>query len=124
MQDQTRVHVNRSKRFLSQAFKELDAGDLLQASEKGWGAAAQIVKAVAEERGWGHSRHRQLRLAVAKLIEETDSLETGRRFALAEALQVNCEEGWLDEATLKDYLESVGMLVRQLEGTLDGANAG
>ena len=124
MQDETRVHVDQSKTFLSQAFKELDAGDLLQASEKGWGAAAQVVKAVAVERGWEHSRHRQLRLAVTKLGEETDNLEVGRWFALAEALHANFYEGWLDEATLKDYLDNVSMLVRQLEGVLNGANTG
>lgn len=38
----------------------LDEGDLLQASEKGWGAASQIVKAVAEERGWRHKTHGDL----------------------------------------------------------------
>ncbi len=124
MQDETRVHVNQSRTFLAQAFKELGSGDHRQASEKGWGAAAQIVKAVAVERGWEHSRHRQLRLAVAKLGEETDSVEIGRWFAMAEALHANFYEGWLDEATLKDYLDNVGMLVRQLEGVLNGANAG
>ena len=116
--------LNQSRTFLSQAFKELGNGDLRQASEKGWGAAAQAVKAVAVERGWEHSRHRQLRLAVTKLSEETDSLEIGRWFALAEALHSNFYEGWLDGATLKDYLDNVSMLVRQLEEVLDGANAG
>jgi hypothetical protein len=31
---------------LGKAWEELRDGDLLQASEKGWGAAAQIVKAL------------------------------------------------------------------------------
>ena len=33
-----------SRQLLAQARAELDAGDLRQASEKAWGAAAQIVK--------------------------------------------------------------------------------
>ncbi|MDE2861352.1 MAG: PaREP1 family protein [Chloroflexota bacterium] len=122
MQDETRVHVNQSRKFLSQAFEELDAGDLLQASEKGWGAAAQMVKAVAVERGWEHSRHRQLRLAVTKLTDETDSLEISLGFAVAESLHANFYEGWLDGATLKGYLDRVSALALQLEGVLDGAN--
>ncbi len=124
MQEQTRVHVSRSKTFLSQAFVELDAGDLLQASEKGWGAAAQMVKAVAEERGWEHSRHRQLRLAVSKLTEETDSVEISLGFAVAESLHANFYEGWLDGASLRGYLDKVSVLALQIEGVLDGANAG
>ena len=36
-----------SGHLLRQAREELVAGDVRQASEKGWGAAAQIVKAIA-----------------------------------------------------------------------------
>ena len=35
------------RRFLTQARRELAEGDLAQASEKGWGAAAQVLKAIA-----------------------------------------------------------------------------
>ena len=35
----------------------LAAGDLHQASEKGWGAAAWMAKAVAEAQGWQYNRH-------------------------------------------------------------------
>ena len=40
-----------SRHLLAQAHEELAAGDTRQASEKGWGAAAQIVKSVAARRG-------------------------------------------------------------------------
>lgn len=124
MLEQTRVHVNWGRTFLSQAFEELDAGDLLQASEKGWGAAAQMVKAVAVERGWEHGRHRQLRWAVDNLLEETDSFDLGLWFSAAESLHANFYEGWLRETTLKEYLERVSMFVRHLEGVLDAADGG
>ena len=41
-----------SHELLTNARLELDAGDLLQASDKAWGAAAFAVKAVAEKRRW------------------------------------------------------------------------
>ncbi len=41
-----------SQELLTNARLELDAGDLLQASDKAWGAAAFAVKAVAEKRRW------------------------------------------------------------------------
>ena len=47
----TQAYQQASQRFLAQAKQELAAGDLPQASEKGWGATAQILKAVAEQRG-------------------------------------------------------------------------
>lgn len=45
---------------LEQAREELDKGDLCQASEKIWGATAEIVKAVAQQRGWNHHAHNYL----------------------------------------------------------------
>ena len=48
------------RHLLAQAHAELEAGDLRQASEKGWGAAAQMVKAAAADRGWSHRSHRDL----------------------------------------------------------------
>ena len=40
-----------SKRFFEQSQTELAIGDFAQASEKLWGAAAQQVKAIAEDAG-------------------------------------------------------------------------
>ena len=40
-----------SRQLLRQGREELAKGDTRQAAEKGWGAAAQIVKAIAESRG-------------------------------------------------------------------------
>ena len=63
----TQTYQQASQRFLAQAKQELAAADLPQASEKGWGATAQILKAVAEQRGWEHSRHRHHLVTVSRL---------------------------------------------------------
>ena len=52
----TQQYQQASEHFLAQARQELADGDLPQASEKGWGATAQILKAIAERRGWEHNR--------------------------------------------------------------------
>jgi hypothetical protein len=46
-----------AREFLAKGREYLTAGDLHQASEKGWGAAAHMAKAVAEAQGWTYSRH-------------------------------------------------------------------
>ncbi len=46
-----------SREFLSKGREYLESGDLHQAAEKGWGAAAWMAKAVAESRGWKYARH-------------------------------------------------------------------
>ena len=49
---QAREFITKSRRYLAE-------GDLHQASEKGWGAAAWMAKAVAETQGWQYTRHDQ-----------------------------------------------------------------
>ena len=44
---QAHTYQERSREYLGKAFRELADGDLTQA-QKGWGAAAQMVKAVNE----------------------------------------------------------------------------
>ena len=46
-----------SREFLARGRGYLAIGDLHQAAEKGWGAAAWMAKAVAEAMGWNYSRH-------------------------------------------------------------------
>ena len=48
-----------SREFLARARTYLAGGDLHQASEKGWGAAAWMAKAVAEAHGWKYNRHNE-----------------------------------------------------------------
>ena len=48
-----------SRVFLEKAREYLAADDLHQASEKGWGAAAWMAKAVAETQGWEYREHAQ-----------------------------------------------------------------
>ena len=50
-------YARQSREFLDKGWEYLAAGDLHQASEKGWGAAAWMAKAAAEARGWQYDRH-------------------------------------------------------------------
>ena len=46
-----------SRYFLGKSREYLAEGDLHQASEKGWGAAAWMAKAAAEAHGWEYKKH-------------------------------------------------------------------
>ena len=46
-----------SRHFLERSHRYLAEDDLHQASEKGWGAAAWMAKAVATAQGWQYTRH-------------------------------------------------------------------
>ena len=49
-------HVNQARDFLAKSREYLSQGDLHQASEKGWGATAHMVKAMAVAQGWEYER--------------------------------------------------------------------
>ena len=50
-----------ARQFLSKSRQYLVDDDLHQAGEKGWGAAAWMAKAVAENQGWDYRTHDRFR---------------------------------------------------------------
>ena len=90
----SRTYQVASGQLLRQAREELATGDVRQASEKGWGAAAQIVQAIAARRDWEHPGHRELFRAVDRLRKETGDPDVRRLFDVASALHVNFYEDW------------------------------
>ena len=66
----TTEHAQTARNFLVAADVELAAGELVQGSEKLWGAAAHAVIAVAQQRGWQHRSHRSMKNAVIRISQE------------------------------------------------------
>ena len=114
---QARTYRERSREYLSKALQELEAGDLTQASEKGWGAAAQMVKAVAQDQGMEHHSHRSI-LLVAQHIETDIGGDAATQFAFAEQLHRNFYEDTLDRAGVTMRLEQVATFVDSLHRLL------
>ena len=108
------TYRNRSHELLANARAELDT-DLAQAGEKGWGAAASIVKAVAEERGWEHETHRVLYAAVGRLYRETEDQDLRPWFASANELHINFYENWFNREDVEVRLREVEEFVTRVE---------
>jgi hypothetical protein len=91
-----------SDHFLEKAEEALAEYDLVQASEKLWGAAAQAVKAAAESRGWSHNGHRELFDVVNRLAQEYDDPKLRDLFQIANSLHINFYENWLTKEYIDD----------------------
>lgn len=63
-------HRETALAFLEASDREFDAGDVLQASEKLWGAFSHAVTAVSKQRGWDCGTHRQLINSARQLVAE------------------------------------------------------
>ena len=119
MTTRTDYHTETAGVFFAKARVYLAEGDLLQASEKGWGAASQIVKAVAESRGWDHRGHRGLFNSVNRVAEEFGNDEIKTLFYAANALHQNFYEGWMPEESVARGLTNVEECVRRLDEAID-----
>ncbi len=109
-------HIVTSRDFLAKAEQYVVEEDLLQASEKGWDAAAHMVKAMAETRGWRHDGHRQLYQAVNWLAQEFDDRGIRVLFNSAAALHVNFYENWMPLEMVNESLGQVKDFLDRLEG--------
>ena len=103
-----------SARFLAQARQELADGDLAQASEKGWGATTQMLKAIAEQRGWEHHRHRHYHRAASQVRAATGDGEIRRLFESASALHENFYAVDMVADEVADRLDDVEALAGRL----------
>ena len=112
-----------SRQLLVQAHVELDAGDPRQASEKAWGAAAQIVKAIAQLRGWDHDSHRGLYLTVRRIRDETADQDIQDMFAFANYLHTNFYENTLADGEIARYLVHTENFIAKMEAILDASQS-
>ena len=115
---QTQTYRERSRAFLSKARLELHAGDLEQASEKGWGAASLMAKAAAEQLGLEHTIHRHLFRVVGHLERQTNDDELERLFHVANGLHGNFYENWFGSEQVERALGDVEQFVAKVEATL------
>ncbi len=109
------THLEVSREFIIHAKEQLDVGNSLQASEKGWGAAAHAVKAVAERRGWRHKSHRDLFTVADRIAQTTGRPEITELFGVASSLHQNFYEGWMNDNFISTCLDSVGRLLDILD---------
>ena len=114
----TQAYQTASRQLINQARRELNAGDVRQASEKGWGAAAQLVKALGEERGWAHNGHAQLFRIVERLVNETGDAEISNLFQVAGSLHQNFYENWDTAQNVGRALDEVARFLDKLEPML------
>ncbi len=108
-------YLNLNRKYLNEAEEFLAKGDPVQASEKLWGAAAEIVKAVAAKRGVKLKSHRDLWEFVDELADELDDPDIVRQFSIANALHQNFYEAWMPMGVVRRNADAVKRFSEKLE---------
>ena len=108
-------HRESSRTLLAQGFAELAVGDTRQASQNAWDATAQMLKSIAEQRGWEHKGHRLIRRTASRLADETGDAEIRRLYRVADSLHINFYENLDTAADVAAGLDDVRRLLDKLE---------
>ena len=115
----TLTYQDAARHLLAQGFEELAGGDSRQTSEKGWGAAAQMIKAVASSRGWKHDSHAALYRVIDHVVKENGDDGIRVRFGMANALHQDFYENWGSADYVAGGLAEISVLLDKLEPLLD-----
>ena len=113
-------YVETAKDLLRQAREELERGNVRQAAEKVWGAAALTVKAYAFWReGKRLTSHGELWGYMRVMAREAGSWVRGA-WMYANGMHTCFYEGWCAEEDVKDALEAVERLVEEVASRVTG----
>ena len=108
-------YASMSRDYLARAENYLRQGDLAQASEKSWGAAACGLKSIAEQRGWHHRSHSLLYDLSGQVADELDRQDLRDLFAVANTMHHNFYENWFQEDEVEYGIGRVKAYLAELE---------
>ena len=112
------MYLRLSEKYMRDAEDFLAKGDYVQASEKAWGAASQMVKALATRRGSELRSHGELHKEVVKLTKESGDDSIRLLWQSAISLHQNFYENWLPPEMVEKNVEDVKKFIDKLKRLL------
>ena len=102
--------------FLANSRDFLAAGRLHQASEKGWGAAAHMTKAVAVAQGWEYREHADFSKVLNQARQLTNNPRIRQLRSVANELHINYykRKRHLDAEAIREDLDEMAELLEIL----------
>jgi hypothetical protein len=115
------LYLKLCEKYLSEAEDYMSKKDYIQASEKAWSAAAQIIKALAAREGRDLRSHKELHEYLAYTVRKVGDIELRRTWSAAGELHRNFYEAWLPPELVNGYFEDVKEFVNRLRKLLQRA---
>ena len=109
-----------SRRLIQQARDELEAGDRLQATEKAWGALAQVLKAHGQQRGWLNlGGHRTVGHIARQLHAEYREIDVLLAYVAADDGHRNFYDNEMSPPEIAEIIVTVANVLPGLERALN-----
>jgi len=107
-------YLKSSDWFWEEGLRLVKSGELRQGGEKVWNSVVQLVKAVAERRGWRHDSHHLVWACLRRIANELGDRSILLLFAAVEQLHVNFYEGHLGVEEVEEFVKAAGALRERL----------
>ena len=120
---QAQKHLRITRQFLDASDRLFDEGDIVQTSEKLWGATVHAVKVLCFRREWRHNRYAFLYDAVKRLSEEIGDPTLPPYFKVAQGNHVNFYDDFITSEAVDEDRQTVRELIGKIL-TAAGENAG
>lgn len=112
-------HIQTAQSFLEESDHYFSEGDVLQGSEKTWGAAAHVVMAIAQRRGWSYGTHRALNIAVHRLADEYDDPSLELAFGVAQKFHANFYHKFMEDFEYDSGRPAVRQFVEKMQSLMN-----
>ena len=112
--------VQISRRLIQQSREEIDRGDRLQATEKVWGALAQMLRAHGQQRGWFNlGGHRTVGHIARQLSDEYDDRRIITAYVAADNGHRNFYDNEMSPPEIEGIITVVTGVLPELERALE-----
>jgi len=108
------LHLKLCEKYMREAEDFLSKRDYIQASEKSWGAASQMVKALAAREGKELRSHAMLWEYMDKLAERLEDVELRHLWRTANNLHQNFYENWMPPREVELSVKDVKSFLQKL----------
>ena len=109
------LYLRLQEKLLRDAEELNSKGDLVQASEKYWGAVSSLLNAVGERENLPNYTHRDLKEIAIHLTEKEGDKEYTRLLSSAETLHANHHHNFLGKTSYDAHREDALRLIERLK---------
>ena len=110
----TEKHTRLAEKLMGDASREIAEGELVQGSEKLWGAASQALKAYCASHEMPHGKYAQRRHAALALADARGDDSIRLAFKLAEACHANFYNDWMEQEDLDSHVADIRTFVDKI----------
>ena len=112
---QTEKHTRLAVKLMEEARLQIADGELVQGSEKLWGAASQALKAYCASHSMPHGKYAQRRHAALELAEIRGDDSIRLAFKLAESCHANFYNDWMEQEDLDSHVGDIRTFVEKIQ---------